>query len=140
MCRLKLLREGNEPVYLCDGEWGYTTKNNPDRSWGPKLELLLEDMIGTPNGTAVLIGNSGTQRTGGVWDVALLARDKYRDSQLTTVAVSASEICIFWADSQGPIKALNTRTSNKGRHELVKLTSKISDKDGPWDQVQTKSC
>ncbi|KAL0041118.1 hypothetical protein WJX77_005515 [Trebouxia sp. C0004] len=139
--RLKLLREGNDPagkeVFLDDGEWGHTTKLSPSRSWGPKLDLLFEDTIATPFGTAVLIGNSGTKRQGGVFDVALLARDKYRDRQLTTVAVSAQEICIYWADGLGPIKALNTKNSNRGRHEFIKLSVKVSDEDGPGDQLET---
>lgn len=138
-----MLREGNDPagkeVFLDDGEWGHTTKLSPNRSWGPKLDLLFEDTIATPFGTAVLIGNSGTKRQGGVFDVALLARDQYRDRQLTTVAVSAQEICIYWADGLGP-KALNTKNSNRGRHEFKKLSVKVSDKDGPGDKVQTKSC
>lgn len=125
-------------VYLCDGEWGHTTKLQPDRSWGPKLELFFEHMIATSYGTAVLIGNSGTKRIGGVWDVALLARDKFRSSQLSTVAVSASEICIFWADGLGPIHVLNTKSS-WGRHEFIKLRATVSDEHGPWDQVWTES-
>ncbi len=78
------------------------TPPSSNRSWGPKLELFFEHMIATSYGTAALIGNSGTKRTGGVWDVALLAHYKYRSSQLSTVAVSASEVCIFWADGLGP--------------------------------------
>lgn len=120
-CSLVPFKQNGKEVYLRDGEWSYDNVRNKlapvIRHWPDKLEKFIDDVVSIRAGLAVLIGDSGTERAGGMWDVARRAHgmEKYRTAKLTTVAVSAQKMQVWWGE--GVCTEQTEQWSMKGKKE-----------------------